>query len=246
MDPTRRFADRARDYVKFRPDYPEAAIDAILAGLGPASSLTTADVGAGTGIATRQLAARGVHVIALEPNPAMREAAAAHPHVVWRDGTAEATGLAAESVDLVVCAQAFHWFRQSEAIAEFHRILRAGGRLALMWNSRDVRHPLTRAYVEAIHAVNGEHPAERRGLEPGVVDGDGRFSPPRLETFEHHQRLDRSGLIGRAASASYVPKEGPRFEDLSRRLEGLFDRHRDELGVVQLRYVTQLYLTERR
>lgn len=246
MDPTGRFSERSADYVRYRPDYPAAAIDCLLDGLGDPTSLTVADVGAGTGISSRQLADRGVRVIAVEPNPAMRAEAERHPGVRWQEGTAEATGLAARSVDLVVCAQAFHWFRQREAVAEFHRILRSGGRLALMWNARSRSDPFTRGYIEAIHAVNGEHPAETRTFDFAVVSGTGLFTKPELRTFAHQQTLSREGLIGRAASASYVSKEGDPFVRLVVLLDGLFDRFHDESGRVTLRYDTQLWRAERR
>src|SRR5689334_8771077 len=97
--PTCRFFDRAGDYARYRPGYPGAAIDAVLEGLPKAC--TVADVAAGTGILSRLVAARGARVLAVEPNAAMRAAAAPHPGVVWSDGTAEATGLPDGSVDLV-------------------------------------------------------------------------------------------------------------------------------------------------
>jgi SAM-dependent methyltransferase len=184
-------------------------------------------------------------VIAIEPNQAMRTAAEPHPRVVWRPGTGEATGLAPASVDLVVCAQAFHWFRQREAIAEFHRVLRPRGRVALIWNSRSRTDPMTRGYIEAIRAVNGEHPAETRTFDPNVVSADGWFTPPEVERFDHAQTLDRAGLLGRAVSASYVPKEGEPFVRLVRMLDALYERHCDARGLVTLRYVTEVWCAER-
>jgi SAM-dependent methyltransferase len=246
MSPTRRFADRAGDYTRFRPDYPAAAVDAVLRGLGDPARLTAADIGAGTGISSRQLADRGVRVIAIEPNAEMRSAAAPQARVEWRDGSAETTGLQTASVDLVLCAQAFHWFRPREALAEFHRILRPGGLLAVMWNQRDPADPLTRGYIEAIRAVNGEHPAERRPFDPAVIAADGWFAPAVLETFPHQQELDRAGLIGRAASASYVSKEGDAFARLCALLDGLFERHHDARGRVVMKYATQVYRAGRR
>jgi SAM-dependent methyltransferase len=245
MNPTGRFTDRAADYVKYRPTYPAAAIDAVLRGMADPARLVAADVGAGTGISARLLADRGVRVIAVEPNAAMRLMASAHQNVEWRDGAAETTGLSTESVDLVLCAQAFHWFRQCEAVREFHRISRPGGRLVLMWNNRDARDAMTRGYIEAIHAVNGEHPAEQREFDPEVIHDEGRFTLPRLETFEHWQALDHEGLIGRALSASYVRREGQEFEVLKDLLAGLFERHRDVSGFVRLRYVTKVYVSDR-
>jgi SAM-dependent methyltransferase len=246
LDPTGRFSDRAAEYVRYRPGYPAAAIDALLDGLAPAARLTAADVGAGSGISARTLAERGVSVYAVEPNRAMREAAEPHLRVSWRDGTAEHTGLADGAVDLLLAAQAFHWFQADEALAEFHRVLRPGGRLALMWNSRDAADALTRGYIEAIHAVNGEHPAEKRRFDPTMVTAGGRFADPRRLIFRHAQELDRDGLIGRAASASYVPREGKAYARVAKLLAELFERHRDDHGRVTLLYVTELHLATRR
>jgi SAM-dependent methyltransferase len=148
-------------------------------------------------------------------------------------------------VDLVLTAQAFHWFRQEEAVAEFARVLRPRGRLVVMWNARDRRDPLTLGYIEAIHAVHGEHPAERRPFDPAVVSGAGAFSTPRLETFAHAQELDRAGLLGRATSASYVPKSGAALDRLAALLDALFDRHRDGRGLVTMRYVTEVWAAQR-
>jgi SAM-dependent methyltransferase len=245
LDPTRRFSDRAEDYVKYRPGYPAAAFAAMLEGLDPAR-LTAADVGAGTGISARLLAARGVRVIAVEPNRAMREAAAPDPRITWRKGTGEATGLPDASVGLVLCAQSFHWMRTSEAIAEFHRILSPGGRLAVMWNNRDRRDPMTMGFIEAIHAVHGEHPVERAPFEPEVMSAGGLFTPPRQVAVPNHQVLEgREGLLGRATSASYVPKDGERLARLTALLDDLYDRHRDAHGRVRMHYVTHVYLARR-
>jgi 2-polyprenyl-3-methyl-5-hydroxy-6-metoxy-1,4-benzoquinol methylase len=89
LNPLARFSDRAADYVKYRPSYPAAAIDIILAGLGAAP--VVADIGAGTGISARLLADRGARVIAIEPNAAMRTAAVSHPAIESRHGTAAAS-----------------------------------------------------------------------------------------------------------------------------------------------------------
>ena len=127
MDTIHRFDNRAGDYVKYRPGYPAAAIDVIVGGLGDPRRLRAADIGAGTGISARLLGDRGVHVIAVEPGRGMRGAAEPHPNVRWLAGKADATGLASGSIDVVVCAQSFHWFQRHEAVAEFARILKPRG-----------------------------------------------------------------------------------------------------------------------
>ena len=140
LNPLSRFSDRVEDYIKYRPNYPKPAIDAILKDLASPSQLIAADIGAGTGISTRQLAERGVKVIAVEPNTAMRNAAidgTPKHNIEWRDGTAEETNLLDASVDLVTCFQAFHWFDPEPTLLEFRRILKESGRLAVVWNNRD-------------------------------------------------------------------------------------------------------------
>jgi len=221
LNPTGRFSDRVEDYVKYRPTYPAAAVDCALGG-APRGPIV--DVGAGTGIWTALLASRAREVIAIEPNDEMRAAAPALPRVTWQGGTAESTGLAPASAAVVTVAQAFHWFRASEALEEFARILVPGGRLALVWNRRSKTDPFTASYRDAILSVGAETAAERMAFDPRVFALEPRFSEPELSTFPHEQVLDRAGLHGRARSASYVPKAGPRAEELSARLDALFDR----------------------
>src|SRR5262245_33155757 len=150
LDTVRRFNDRAADYVRYRPTYPAEAVQAILDGLGPPERLVAADIGAGTGISARLLADRGVRVLAVEPGDAMRSAAAPHPNGSWVGGRADATGLRSASVDLVLCAQSFHWFQTPDALAEFARILEPQKRLAIVWNRRSAVDPLTAGYRQAI------------------------------------------------------------------------------------------------
>ena len=245
METVKRFDDRASDYVRYRPSYPAGAVDCILDGLGPPERILAADVGAGTGISARLLAERGVRVLAIEPGTVMRGAAAAHPRVTWIGGTAEATGLASGVAGLVLTAQAFHWFRPPEALAEFARILEPSGPLAIMWNRRSSADPLTAAYKQAILDVGGEVAAERMPFDPGVVAGSGLFSPVVRSAFPNAQRLDLDGLIGRARSASYVPKTGDAGERLLSMLRDLHARHADAGGFVSLIYETEVFVARK-
>jgi SAM-dependent methyltransferase len=244
-DTVTRFSDRADDYVRYRPSYPAEAIAAILDGLGPPSGLEAADVGAGTGISARLLADRGVHVSAIEPGDAMRRAAAPHPGVEWMAGTADATTLASQSMDLVLCAQSFHWFHPPSALAEFARVLKDRGRLELMWNRRSKVDPFTAGYREAIFAVGGESGPEQMVFDPGVLEASGVFAVPRRVGFPNLQRLDLDGLIGRARSASYVPKTGTEGDRLLELLRGLHRQYADSDGFVTIVYETELFLTHK-
>ncbi len=243
LSPTTRFADRASDYALFRPSYPPAAIDAVFEGLPTDRPLVAADIGAGTGISSRLLADRGLRVLAVEPNAAMRETADPHPGVTFVDGAAESTGLGAASVDLVMCAQAFHWFKPVDALAEFRRIVKPRGRLVFLVNERDNEDAAMRAYNTAIKAAAERELSEgMRGAIDDALHAAGIPTVPR--SFPYAQALSRDGLVGRARSASYIPKEGPRYEQLLRDLDALWIAHHGADGMVTLGYRTFVWVVE--
>jgi SAM-dependent methyltransferase len=242
MNPLGRFSDRAADYVKYRPSYPAAAIDAILAGLGEPSQLTAADIGAGTGISSRLLAEREVRVLAIEPNAEMRQAAVPHPLVELRDGTSEATNLTEQSLDLVACFQSFHWFNPVLTLPEFRRILKPSGRLAVVWNLRDRADALTQGYTQIVKSASRSYPAQKhdRSIEPLLASAD--FTNVRSSEFANRQDLDLAGLIGRARSSSYMPNSGAPLQKLISDLTELYEIHCGDRGFVSLVYKTIVYL----
>jgi SAM-dependent methyltransferase len=143
------FGASAGLYDSVRPSYPPEAARWLL-GDAP---LRVVDLGAGTGIFSRVLAALGHDVVAVEPDPEMRELiGAAAPGIAVLAGSAEEIPLAAASVDAVVAAQAFHWFANDAARAEIARVVRTGGVFGPVWNLRDDSVPwvaeLTRTVLE--------------------------------------------------------------------------------------------------
>lgn len=149
----RSFGAGANAYAKGRPPYPPGAYEWVV----PAEARHVADVGAGTGLFTRGLVARGLDVVAVEPSDEMRaQLQAALPDVTALPGTAERLPLADASVDAVFFAQAWHWVDVPTAVAEVARVLRPGGALGLVWNVRDESVPWVRE-LSAIMGPAGEH-----------------------------------------------------------------------------------------
>ncbi|MBW4601594.1 MAG: class I SAM-dependent methyltransferase [Calothrix sp. FI2-JRJ7] len=245
LNPRERFTERADDYVKHRPSYPAQAIDFILQGLAPASQILAADIGAGTGIASRLLAERGVKVIAVEPNAAMRETAQTHKNVEYRYGGAEATNLPDASVDLVTAFQAFHWFNPEPSLMEFRRILKPDGRLAVVWNNRNKNDAFTEEYNNFVRALSNNHPSKSRlELVEPLRQTQYFTSYYEHEPIPYRQELDFDGLIGRAMSTSYVPREGEGYELLVSGLRDLYERFCDRDGLVYIVYQTNVYVLE--
>jgi len=246
-DSRERFSDRVDDYVRYRPGYPPALVNAVLAAAGDASPPVVADIGSGTGIFTRLLLEQGARVSGVEPNANMRAAAETvlrtFPAFTSVDGSAEATGLDDRSVDLVTAAQAFHWFNNDRSRSEFARILKPSGRLALTWNRRRLEEPFQQAY----EALLREHSADYGKINHLTMADDeiAEFFAPgemTLLQFENLQILDFDGLLGRLRSASYCPAEDtPAYRALLADLERLFAAHAAN-GELRFALDSRLYL----
>lgn len=242
---TERFSERVEDYAKYRPSYPAVLID-LLSQHGLGAGAPVMDAGSGTGILTRLLLDYGAEVFAVEPNEPMRKEAErqlAHYsgfHSV--SGTAEKTGLPRGSIDLITCAQAFHWFDAERTRKEWQRILRPGSWIALVWNEPAVTSPFSQGYRELAHAfVDQQGSARSRLVDPaGIME---RFfgRAPQKHRLPNYQDLDMAGLRGRALSSSYWPQSGPAHDASMDRLEELFRQHESD-GLVRIEYVTEAFL----
>jgi SAM-dependent methyltransferase len=247
LDPTARFSDRVEDYVRHRPDYPPMLMTWLRDEQGVGSDWRVADIGAGTGISTGMWLDAGHTVIGVEPNLAMRAAAQAafsgHPRLAWSDGTAEHTGLADASVDLVSAAQAFHWFDPESARSEWARILRPGGLAVVYWNSRIATgNPFLEGYERLLRAFGTDYArvAERHPDDAAMQAwfGSGLHGVAR---FANSQRLDFDALRGRLLSSSYAPQPGhPRHQDALAALHELYDANAVN-GCVDVEYATRVF-----
>lgn len=242
LNPLTRFSDKAENYTKYRPVYPDAVIDKILENLTSLNKIVAADIGAGTGIAARQLANQGVNVIAIEPNSAMREAAETHQNVEWKEGTAEATNLPDASVDLITSFQAFHWFNPQPTLREFRRILKPKGRLAIVFQDINREDEFTQDYWQIISkAANNRPPTDLSSkIEPLRRSSD--FEYIDCYKFPYKQELDLSSLIGLAKSVSFISSEETVQKQLVDDLEDLFQRFCNSDGFVYLVYRNSVHL----
>ena len=177
------FTGLAEDYTHYRPDYAPAVLRAILGIVEkPPSEIEAVDVGAGTGIWTRMVAGSRVKsVTAIEPNDDMRKQGAIHSdnkNIVWKKGAGEATGLEAESADLLTMASSFHWVNFDEGIAEFSRVLRPNGCFVALWNPRFIETNPLLVEIEAHLATLKEGAIKR------VSSGRSEFTDTLTERLE--------------------------------------------------------------
>jgi ubiquinone/menaquinone biosynthesis C-methylase UbiE len=192
------FAEVAGAYERGRPGYPEEAVR-WLAGDEPRDVV---DLGAGTGKLTRALVELGHRVTAIEPLPEMLELIpAAAPGAFAILGNAEIIPLPDAHADVVTCAQSFHWFDHPVALPEIARVLRPGGRLAYVWNSRDDREP----WVAQLSKLIGSETVSR-DESVGPVAESGLYEPVESAVFHFEQTLDRERLLDLVLSRSYCAK----------------------------------------
>lgn len=192
------FGSVAQTYAQNRPDYPAEAV-AWLAGEMPANVL---ELGSGTGKLTRSLLSLGHRVVATDPSTAMLgELTAVAPGARRVAARAEHIPLAAAVVDVVVSAQAFHWFDAELALPEIARVLRPGGVLALVWNAGDFKVPWVRKVLGLIGM------ADDSIIDP--LEGSQLFATTERRVFRHWQKFDRESLVGFIASSSYAAVMAP-------------------------------------
>ena len=245
---TERFSDRVSDYIRSRPPYPTAVAECLSSAGVLAAGMRVADVGAGTGISSRLFLEAGCEVTAVEPNAAMRagaEAELASRYAGFQavDGTGEDSGLAAASVDLVTVAQALHWMDIDRCRREFRRIVRPGGALAVLYNSREHEaSDFMRGYEALVRRFSVDYERVRHeNLTAGVfarLFGTHDYARAR---FPNPQRADWPACLARAHSSSYLPAEtSPDYPAMEAALRELFDAHACG-GEVTFHYVTELY-----
>ncbi len=249
MNTASRFDNRVENYVKYRPHYPSEMLNLFRDEMNLQKSSVIADIGSGTGISAKLFLENGNKVFGIEPNELMRQASLEYlsnfPDFKVVNGTAENTTLDDKSLDLIVAAQAFHWFDNAKTLNEFRRILRKDGFIALIWNERQLD---SNEFLREYERFLVEHGTDYEKVRHDRIKKESLQDIFKLEfnltTIENSQTLDFKGLKGRILSSSYMPsEENPRFAEMEKTLKLLFAEH-SEKGKIQLLYNTNIFYTK--
>ena len=241
-----RFSNRVENYTKYRPGYPPEMLDLFRDELNLQPSSVMADVGSGTGISAKFFLENGNTVFGVEPNKAMREAAESFlkgfPNFKSIDGTSENTTLEDKSVDVIIAAQAFHWFDKVKTRVEFKRILRENGFTALIWNERQLdSHDFLREYERFLVKFGTDYAQVRHeNISNDILESffQNKFQKA---VFQNSQILDFEGLKGRVLSSSYMPsEENSRFEEMITNLKNIFAKY-ERTNKIEITYDTNVY-----
>ena len=194
------FGGVADAYDRGRPAYPREAA----AWLTADAPVTVLELGAGTGKLTGQLVALGHDVHATDPDAAMLAKLSDRlPEVRTSQASAEEIPAGDRSYDVVVCAQAFHWFDHARALPEIARVLKPGGHLSLVWNQRDERVP----WVRKLGAIIGTQDQLR---EPAaVLDASSLFDEVEEAEFRFRQQVDQHSIKDLVLSRSNIVTLSP-------------------------------------
>ncbi|GAA4158664.1 class I SAM-dependent methyltransferase [Gryllotalpicola daejeonensis] len=232
----RSFDAAARIYEESRPGYPAEAVEWLV----PASARRVLDVGAGTGKFTRLLPRAGRDLVAVDPSAQMLEVLREKvPRVETLLGSAERLPLSDESVDAVTVAQAWHWVDTAQAVREVARVLKPGGTLGLIWNSRDERVDWVREFGEAMESNDAfvAKTAEDHGV-------GAPFEPGETLEVTWTQQLDRAALLTLVRSRShFLVKDSATQTRVLCAVEDVLDSHPEieKNGKIALPYVTQAF-----
>jgi len=199
------FARGAQTYARGRPDFPPAVREWLRDDLGARPGKTILELGAGTGKFTKYLLATGAQVTALDPVAEMlAELKRALPGTNTLLGSAMSIPLRDNTIDIIVCAQAFHWFANTTALSEMRRVLKPGGALGLVWNVRDQSVDWVAALTTLIAPYEGDAPRYDRGewRKPFAAGGFASLVERRMP--HGHTGAPEQVIVDRTASISFI------------------------------------------
>ena len=229
-----------------RPNYADAAIDALVEAVGLEPASPVVDLGAGTGHLTLKLAARDLDVTAVEPNPQMREIGIVRTkglrNVRWLDSRMEETGLPGGAFSLVTYGSSFGVADYEATLREAHRLLRPGGAMASLFNHRDLEDPLQRKIEALIQTqVSGYEYGNRRQDQTAFIQSSCHFGAViRIEApFVHEQSTDTWNSAW-SSHATLARQAGDRFPAIVEAIQDLVAK--DAGGTVQVPYTTRVWI----
>lgn len=249
MNGIERFTDKAKKYEKYRPSYPKESLDIIQneCHLTLNNNIIVADIGSGTGKFTEILLEKGSNVYAIEPNDNMRAIAESkfesNHNYKSINKIAENTGLDVNSVDLITVAQALHYFDIEKVNREFKRILKANGKVVLLWNFRDRESDFMKEYEKIVYTFHS------KDLQPTFAQDKMNddiykklFSEFKVFSIPYCQELNFEDLWGRVLSSNHAPKEDdPNYAKLYENIKELFDKYQQNNKIV-FSYRTQIVI----
>lgn len=246
VDTTKKFNGIADEYTKSRPSYATEFIECLFDKYGFSASSVVADIGSGTGIFAKLLLDKGCNVICVEPNADMRLVAEKELFEYFNfnsvAGSAENTLLPDNSVDFITTAQAFHWFDTKSFKTECSRIIKPGGKVFLIWNTRNNEALIN----QELYKVYSEYCPCFKGFSGGTKPHDDRikyFFDNNYEylTFDNPLYFDKEKFINRSLSGSYSLKKGDRnFELYIEEIKMIFDKFEID-GIVKIENQTVVY-----
>ena len=238
MKNTEKFTQQSQHYETGRPSYAPDLLQ-FLFKEHLSEQAIIADIGAGTGKLTKLLLEHGNHVIAVEPNDAMRQVALEtlkdfeRAHFV--KGTDSDTTLLNESIDAITVAQAFHWFDVHAFQNECKRILKPHGKVFLIWNMRDEEADINKKNFEIFQTYCPNFV----GFSGGIMRNDERIpqffnEEYEVKAFANPLYYTKETFIKRALSASYSLQDGDEhFVAYLQHLHSLFEQY-EQNGIVEV------------
>jgi ubiquinone/menaquinone biosynthesis C-methylase UbiE len=242
------YTQLADAYLK-RPDYADAAINAMLA-IANVKSGHVCDVGAGVAHLTLKLAARKFDVAAVEPNDAMRangiKRTAEFSSVSWFEGTGEQTGQPSQVFDLVTFGSSFNVTDRPRALAECKRILKPHGWFACMWNHRDLNDPIQSGIEDIIRVTIPSYGYGTRREDQKLVINESKLFGPvvHLDAGVIHSQSIEECVEAWRSHATLERQAGGSFAAIVANIESYLRG----LGAptVQIPYTTNIWIAQLR
>ena len=244
------FSSAAKLYQQVRPSYPQSIALWLQDRLQLSSETKLLDLGSGTGKFLPYLQQITQHIIAVEPiDEMLAQLEQAYPNVQTLQAFSHNIPIQAETVNVVTCAQSFHWFANIETLTEIHRILKPNGYLVLIWNQRDIGVNWVKALANLISPFEGDTPRYHSNLWQKAFQQQSLFKLYQETTIPHlHHGTVEQVVSKRLLSTSFIaamPK--PKQLELKAQFEKIIYEHtgKSAQDPIDFPYTTHVYVFEK-